>query len=260
LEENFAVITRHHLQRLRQIYRSAGWPCQDAVEIELLAAGLLQRVTAASGHESLRVTDAGILQLQHSLARNQAARNAHETLVGQVALEMARAGRLVWRGLSLRAQVPTDNPDQPLAWCLACPDVFSIRNTTVEAYLQPIVHEIKVSRADLLGDLRKSAKRAAYLGLGGECWYVLGTNAQGAPIAQPDEIPPECAVMLYDGTRLSVARPPPAKPAQKLPLHVWMALCKATPVRPLEDDAQGLLGGNLCLQPNRIERKQLLKI
>jgi hypothetical protein len=260
LEENFAVIARHHLQRLRQIYRSAGWPCQDVVEIELLAAGLLERVTAASGHESLRVTDAGILQLQQTLLHNKAARNAHEALVAKVALEMARAGRLVWRGLSLRAQVPTGDPDKPLAWCIACPDVFSIRNTTVEAYLQPIVHEIKVSRADLLGDLRKSAKRAAYLDLGGECWYVLGTNAKGAPIAQPDEIPPECAVMLYDGTRLSVARPPPAKPAQKLPLQVWMALCKATPVRPLEDDAQGLLGGNLCLQPNRIERKQLLKI
>jgi hypothetical protein len=246
LEENFAVITRHHLQRLRQIYRSAGWPCQDALEIELLAQGLLERVTAASGHESLRVTDTGIQQLQQTLLRNQAARNAHEALVGKVALEMARAGRLVWRGLSLRAQVPTDNPDKPLAWCMACPDVFSIRNTTVEAYLQPIVHEIKVSRADLLGDLHKSAKRAAYLDLGGECWYVLGHNAKGAPIAQPEEIPAECAVMLYDGTRLSVARPPPAKPAQKLPLHVWMALCKATPVQPLEEGAQGLLGGTLA--------------
>src|SRR5450432_3946462 len=32
-----------HRRRLRYVYRSAGWPCQDAVEIELIAAGLLVR-------------------------------------------------------------------------------------------------------------------------------------------------------------------------------------------------------------------------
>ena len=35
------ALTRAHARRLRDIYRSAGWPCQDALEIDLLAAGLL---------------------------------------------------------------------------------------------------------------------------------------------------------------------------------------------------------------------------
>ena len=35
-----APLTRLHHRRLREIYRSAGWPCCDAIEIELLAAGL----------------------------------------------------------------------------------------------------------------------------------------------------------------------------------------------------------------------------
>ena len=69
--------------------------------------------------------------------------------------------------------------------------------------LEPIVHEIKVSHADLLGDLKKPNKRAAYLGLGGECWYVLGQTAKGKPIVQPDEIPPECGV-LGPVTRLNL--------------------------------------------------------
>ena len=43
---------------------------------------------------------------------------------------------------------------------MAMPDVFSIRHTTVEAYLEPIVHEVKVQRADLLADLRRATKRA----------------------------------------------------------------------------------------------------
>jgi hypothetical protein len=72
---------------------------------------------------------------------------------------------------------------------MCIPDVFSIRNSSVPAYLEPIVHEIKVSRADVLGDLKNKDKRDAYLDLGGQCWYVLGCNAKGKPIAESDEIP-----------------------------------------------------------------------
>ena len=53
-----------HARRLREIYRSAGWPCQDLIEVELLAAGLVERVRAASGHETLRVTDTGVQMLR----------------------------------------------------------------------------------------------------------------------------------------------------------------------------------------------------
>ena len=224
------ALTRRHYQRLRDVYRSAGWPCQDMLEVELLAAGLLERVSALSGHENLRLTGAGMAQLAQALARNKASRCAHEALVEKVALEMARAGRVVWRGLSLRVQVPAGETADSLSWCIACPDVFSIRNTSVEAYLEPIVHEIKVSRADLLGDLKRPAKRAAYLGLGGQCWYVLGQTAKGRPIARPDEIPPECGVMVCEGERLVVSRPAPRGPREKLPFHVWMCLSKASPL------------------------------
>ena len=47
--------------------RRLGWPCCDVIEVELLAAGLLQRVRWPQGHE---------------------------TLVAQVAREMTRAGRV----------------------------------------------------------------------------------------------------------------------------------------------------------------------
>lgn len=302
-----SVLSRRHDQRLREVYRSSGWPCQDLLEVELLASGLLERRIDTQGRETLRVTDAGLLQLAQAHAGNKAARSAHEALVERVCIEMGRAGRLVWRGLSLRAPVPlsaalsaalsgavpdslsdapsdfssdaltdaaTDGsaardstalqvaggmprpaeprlvhePAQDAAvrrmWAIACPDVFSIRHTSVEAYLEPIVHEIKVSRADLLGDLKKPNKRAAYLGLGGECWYVLGQTARGKPIAQPDEIPPECGVMLCEGDqgeRLVVARPAPRKPMAHMPFHIWMALAKATPVARGEDAGQAFL-------------------
>ena len=100
-----ASLTAAHSRRLREIWRSAGWPCQDLIEVELLAAGLLERVRQPSGHETLRVTDAGVAHLAETLQRNRARRDAHEELVERVAREMTRAGRIAWRGLSLRAKV-----------------------------------------------------------------------------------------------------------------------------------------------------------
>lgn len=238
--ETKPAIGKAHARRLRDIYRSAGWPCQDPLEIELLAAGLLDRVQAPSGHESLRVTDAGIQLLAATLATNRRAFSAHEALVERVAQEMSRAGRIAWRGLSLRAQVPQPDDDKPLRWCIAMPDVFSIRNTSVATYVDPIVHEVKVRRADLLSDLKNESKRAAYLDLG-ECWYVLGCDARGKPIASPDEVPAECGVMMFEGDRLHVARAAPRRAREGLPFGVWMALSKATPLPIRDDDPQQML-------------------
>ena len=228
-------------RRLREIWRSAGWPCQDMLEVELLAAGLVERLRDGQGRETLRVTDAGIAMLAQTLHRNRAARDAHEALVERVAREMSRAGRIAWRGLSLRARV---GEGDAAAWAMAMPDVFSIRHTTVAAYLEPVVHEVKVSRADLLSDLRHAAKRQAYLQLSSECWYVIR-----AGIARPQEIPPECGVLVAMDGGFDVARPAP-KRAMELPFGVWMALARATPMdNGPDEDAQSLLGDTGAAPP-----------
>ena len=255
-----------HRRRLRALWRSAGWPFQDGIEIDLLAAGLLVRQCDAAGRETLRVTDAGIAQLAETLQVNRAVRNSHEALVAQVAREMQRAGRLVWRGLSLRGWVAepvagtapagttptgtTPTTDVGLAdagpassalaaagrWTVAMPDVYSIRHTSRADRVVPVAHEIKVQRADLLADLRRPAKGQAYRWLSCECWYVIREG-----IAQPQAIPEVYGVMLAqpDGA-LAVARPAPRR-AFELPFGVWMALARATPERP-DDDAQQALG------------------
>ena len=223
-----------HRRRLREVWRSAGWPCHDLIELDLLAAGLIERVRQASGHETLRVTDAGVTVLAETRLRNQQALSAHEALVERVATEMGRAGRIVWRGLSLRAHVTTAAGAN---WQMAMPDVFSIRHTTVEDYVEPIVHEVKVTRADLLADLRQLAKRGAYLQLSSECWYVIR-----AGIAEPQEIPPECGVMLARVEGLEVARAAPKRP-MRMSFGLWMALARARPVDNEDgDDAQRWLG------------------
>jgi len=268
-------LKRAHLRRLREIYRSAGWPCADMIEVELLAAGCLERCLGSQGHETLRVTDAGIQALAQAHAGNKNARDPHECLVKQVADQLAREGRLAWRGLMLRAPLPRalpgcDGPGVPAmegattacapsplweavsadgtavhaldrTWCMAMPDVFSIRRSSVEAYLEPVVHEIKVTRSDLLGDLRKPAKRAAYLAMAGAVWYVLGEDAKGRPIAQAQEVPAECGVLQLERGSLVVARNAPRRPMERLPFHVWMALAQAGPHICLDSDEQTML-------------------
>lgn len=235
------TLKRIHARRLREVYRSAGWPSLDIVEIELLAAGLLER-QSRDGHDLVRVTDQGIQYLAQVAQNNRQVMSAHEALVDQVVKAMLRDGRLVWKNLSLRARVAPTDETTPGRWKMAMPDVFSIRNSSVQAYLEPIVHEIKVSRADLLGDVKRPDKRAAYLDLGGQCWYVLGCDRSGHPIAKANEIPLECGVMVYQGNQLEVMRMAPKRRATELPFGVWMALAKATPVRDLDLPGDGMSG------------------
>lgn len=227
---NGISLKRIHARRLREIYRSAGWPCLDIVEIDLLAAGLLERLTDPGGHERVRVTDNGIRYLATAASSNRKALNAHNGLVQRIAQTLVRDGRLVWTNLNLRAKVGVTDADGQGKWKFCMPDIFSIRNSSVQAYLEPVVHEIKVSRADLLGDLKRPEKRQAYLELGGQCWYVLGCDGRDRPIADPNEVPMECGVMQVSGNAIEVLRVAPKRQFNHLPFGVWMALAKAMPI------------------------------
>ncbi|HMW23844.1 MAG TPA: hypothetical protein PKC59_10455 [Burkholderiaceae bacterium] len=238
-----------HRRRLREVWRSAGWPCQDVIEAELLAAGLLERQHDAQQRMTLRVSDRGLQVLAQTAEHNRATRSAHDRLVAAVAATLARDGRIAWCGLSLRARVGDSGQER---WQMARPDVYSVRHTSVAAYLQPVVHEIKVRRADLLADLRRPSKRQAYLQMAGALYYVL---AEG--IADADEVPTECGVLLarlgsdagsaegpdnraaasldpndVPPARLEVLRPAPTRALEQeagLPFAVWMALARASP-------------------------------
>lgn len=273
---------RQHLTRLLKIWRSDGWPCKDALEIELLVAGWVHMVQEA-GHEKLRLTGSGMAQLAASRQRNKRAISAHDRLAERVASHLHDAGRVVWRELSLRAKVGNEAPpaqaqtppqqaldlfssaarderhlsnqspgtavsEEPTAtfepvvggWRMARPDVFSVRNTSVEAYLHPVVHEIKVSRADLFSDLRHAAKRASYQWLCCECHYVFPIG-----MAQPEELPPELGVWVMHGD-IDTGRLEQLRPARHthctLPFPVWLSLAKTTPWQPERDPVQIHLG------------------
>jgi hypothetical protein len=102
----FPNLKRVHAKRLRELYRSACWPYQDVVEIELLAAGLLERVPDGKGVDCMRVTDAGLQYLAVAAQTNRDALSAHNTLVDKTARTMMDDGRIAWKGLQLRALLP----------------------------------------------------------------------------------------------------------------------------------------------------------
>lgn len=269
---------RQHLSRLLKIWRSDGWPSKDALEIELLVAGWVQMITEA-GHEKLRLSESGLALIAAARQRNQRALSAHDRLAERVAGHLHDAGRVVWRELSLRAKEgPKREIKSPLqaldlfcqdfegntdaisnshsvsesaeskdtfesmagGWRIARPDVFSVRNTSVEAYLHPVVHEIKVSRADLFSDLRHAAKRASYQWLCCECHYVFP-----AGLAQPEELPLELGVWVIHG-EIDTGRLEQLRPARHtsctLPFPVWLSLAKATAWQPERESRQAHLG------------------
>lgn len=218
--------SRAHLRRLRQYFRSAGWPCHDNLEVDLLVAGLAERAPPdAAGVQAIRVTESGIAALSGYRQQNRRALDAHDALVGRIARQLVDEGRVVFRGVSLRARVDT-------GWKPVRPDVFSIRNTSHDAYLAPFVHEIKASRADLLTDLRNAAKRAAYQALSQQFYYVLA-----AGIAGPEEVPLDCGVIVAEEQRLRVLRPSPVRDVRLVTLH-WLQLAKSRAEYGADDDGQ----------------------
>lgn len=197
------------------------------MELDLLTAGLIERVTPASGSPFLQPTAAGLDALSRQRRHHQQARGTHGALVEGVAEQLALEGRIAYAELSLRAK-PGER------WLRLRPDVFSIRQTTRSDYLAPMVHEIKTARADLLSDLRKPDKATGYLALAGCCYYVL---AEG--IAAPDEIPEAYGVWMAEREGLRLLRTAPRVPVT-LDFGTWMALARATPV-PVAPDPQAAL-------------------
>ncbi len=220
------ALSRHHLRRLRQYYRSAGWPCRDNIELELLEQGLVRRSHSPDGGlESIVVTDAGIEALGRYLEGNRNALADHESLVETVSRHLLRQKRLVFRRVSFRVRGER-------RWTFSRPDVFSLRQVTSGRRLAPLVHEVKVRRADLLGDLKNEAKRRGYQSYCQAFYYVLTEG-----IAEPDEIPADCGMMIASGTALKLVRHPPHREATLTTRH-WLALARARPERLDEDDPQ----------------------
>lgn len=209
-------LPRLHATRLRHYWRSQGWACHDNIDIDLLRWRLVQEQPGQDIASRLVLTDAGRAALGDGLERNRRARDAHSEATEAVAHHLAAIGRLVFTELSVR----TEHEGR---WRACKPDVFSLVRGLRADHLAPQVHEIKVRRADLLGELR-GAKIERYRELAASIYLVLADG-----IAAPDEIPADYGVALYSAAAgFRIARAAPIGDYSLETRH-WMALAKATP-------------------------------
>jgi hypothetical protein len=243
-----------HRRRLREVWRSAGWPFQDTLEAELLLGGWLERRWDQAQRVTVHLTESGLRAIVDTVKTNRQRLSRHEQLVDRVVRLMHQEGRVVWRGITLRAGLPAASPNEgsladvhgdATRWVMAVPDVFSVRHTNRPDYLEPVAHEVKVHRADLLSDLRNLDKAQAYRQAAGQCWYVIQEG-----IGEPEEIPSDFGVMVAYADRLVLARSAP-RIHQTLPFATWMTLARAAPVK-FDEQAQSLLGANKCGEPGSV--------
>lgn len=148
-------LTRAHYRRLRHYWRGraqGGASRTDTIDLELAVAGYIRRVESPSAPVFFCITHAGELELSAEHAREVERRRPHHDIAERVAAWQREQSRITWLNIELKA-------DHDGLCQVVRPDVFSLACTFNEMRLQPEVYEVKVSRSDLLADLRDPYKR-----------------------------------------------------------------------------------------------------
>lgn len=84
-------------------------------------------------------------------------------------------------------------------------------------------HEVKVSRADWLRELKDPSKAAEFIPFM-DCWWLV---AASAAVARPDELPDGWGLMVMHAGALSVVTPAPWRKPEPMPASRLAALLRA---------------------------------
>ncbi len=113
--ETSFVPRRVHLTRLMKIWRSAGWPCRDPVELDLRGSGCIAPVTdERTGHETLQLTPLGLQWLAEARRTQQTTLRLHDQLAARMARQLIGQGRIVWSELAVRARIAAGEEPPPV--------------------------------------------------------------------------------------------------------------------------------------------------
>lgn len=189
--EYLSAFSRRHYTRLRHYWHGkarGAASLTDGIDLDLAAAGLINRLDSPSATIYFAITDAGVRELAIEHRREVARRRPHHELAGRLASWLRDQGRVTWENIELLAQ------SEQSRQCVR-PDVFSLVATYNEKKINPVIHEVKVSRQDFLSDLAAPEKRAGYAKLSEALYYVapLGMIAK-------DEVPSECGLVVEEDT------------------------------------------------------------
>ena len=179
-------MSRKHYALLRKYWHaghsglsSAGSP----VALDLTANGMLE-VKNSGGSLNLRITEAGIQELQLELERERSRRKPHHEFASRLAEWLRGQGRVTWENIEL--MVTAEGRRQAIR-----PDVFSVAATYDAKKINPCVHEVKVNRADFLADVANPAKRGGYAEVAEVVYYAVPNG-----MVEAHEIPAECGLLV----------------------------------------------------------------
>lgn len=131
----------------------------DGIDLDLCVCGYIQRKEVYNTLLFI-ITQAGehVLAAENALERER--RAPHHSLAGRLAQWLRASGRMTWENIEFLTEYENDYGG--VSKKASRPDVFSIKPTYNTSQLNPVVHEIKVSRSDFLSDIKRPEKRASY--------------------------------------------------------------------------------------------------
>lgn len=180
-------LSKAALRRLRWYYeirRGGKVRAQfDGADLDLLHVGAINYIL---GHNNVLsdyavITRLGIQVLARDRERNRITRQPHHLLAHKLGDYLRGRDRLVWENIEFKVG--------PSAY--ARPDVFSVMATHVEKRLAPMVHEVKISRADFLADVANQKKRDGYAKIAQCVYYAMSDG-----LAEPNEVPDGCGLLV----------------------------------------------------------------
>ena len=217
---NPATFPRAASSRLRWYFQhkhsGGGNTLADPTDLELSTTGMIQRVLLSFGNTVVyAITPKGEAMLAALRDHARAQRAPHHQLGAHLAQWLAAQGRMTWEDTTFDV-VLQSGP------ATARPDVLSSLITLNPDRWDPQVHEIKVSRADFLSDVRDPSKREAYFRLAPKVFY-----ATPAGLLKKSDIPVECGWVEQDVSgqgRVVRKRAPKLKSWKPWSGRMWLTL------------------------------------
>ena len=156
----------------------------SGIELDLLVHGfieVLQEDNIHKSHPRVRVTEKGVSHLSERRQAVIKAQSGHHLLGARLASHLHSKGLWTWENIEFR------NPQEDYAkrtWGTVRPDVYACKPSLNAKNIEPVIYEIKISRADFLADIAKPEKRLAYKDLAQSVYYCCP-----AEMLLADEIP-----------------------------------------------------------------------
>ena len=204
-------LTRKHFARLREFRRFSdggrgpGLKLYSPLDEYLAEHGFLTQLGYSGGWIT---THKGLLALETREKLEAKRRQPHNDLARRVGRWLERQGRLSW--LNRRFEISTRNDSRAVehldltpnreyrgrgllgpSHYISRPDVISINNTIRRVNYEPWIFEVKVSKRDFDGDVKKPQKRLAYALLAERIYYACPKG-----LIAIEDVPTGCGLLV----------------------------------------------------------------